>query len=382
MRRWWLAFAQVVTATLGALFVVGLVKPGWLAWRAPPPVVAIQESPGAPTAAGALAITFRDASAKALGSVVNISATRPVRRSTPLPEDPALRRFFGDAPKRPETQLSLGSGVIVSREGYILTNAHVVDGVDDIQVGLQDGRVLPGRIVGLDPETDLAVIRAPAEGLKPITFGRSDQLQVGDVVLAIGNPFSVGQTVTMGIVSAVGREIAAANPFASFIQTDAAINPGNSGGALVDASGNLVGINTLIFSRSGGYQGIGFAIPVALARRVMEEIIETGAVTRGWLGVEVASVTPDLAASLGLPSTAGAIIGSVATGSPAERAGIRPGDVLIGVDDRPVRDLSGALTAITSLPPGKTVAVRVIRSGKEAGLSVTVGRRRASPPAQ
>ena len=386
MRRWWLAFAQVVTATLGALFVVSLVQPGWLAWRSPLPVVSVQEAAPTPaggqTAAGALAVTFRDASAKALGSVVNISATRQVRRTSPFPDDPALRRFFGDGLNPPQTQLSLGSGVIVSREGYVLTNAHVVEGVDDIRVTLHDGRVVPGRIVGVDPETDLAVLRAPAEGLKPITFGRSDQLQVGDVVLAIGNPFSVGQTVTMGIVSAVGREIAAANPFARFIQTDAAINPGNSGGALVDTAGNLVGINTLIFSRSGGYQGIGFAIPVTLARRIMEEIIETGAVTRGWLGVEVASITADLAASLGLPSTRGAIIGSVAAGSPAERAGVRPGDVLVQVDGGAVSDLPGALAAITALAPGKTVPIGVLRAGREIGLTVTVGRRRAPGGAQ
>ena len=380
MRGWWLAFAQAVTVTLGVLFVVSLVAPGWLAWRAPASV-SVQEVPATPpgSPAAALSVTFRDAAAKAVGSVVNISATRQVRRPTPFGDDPQWRRFFGDR-GLPETQLSLGSGVIVSREGYILTNAHVVDGVDEIKVTLGDGRVVAGRIAGADPDTDLAVIRASADGLKPITFGRSEQLRIGDVVLAIGNPFSVGQTVTMGIVSAVGREIPSASPFAGFIQTDAAINPGNSGGALVDADGNLVGINTLIFSRSGGYQGIGFAIPVATARKVMEEIIETGTVTRGYLGVEIANITADLADSLGLRSLRGAIIGSVAASSPAERAGLRPGDVLVQVDGKSVADMSSALAAISGLPPGKAVAVRVQRGGRELTLAVTVGRRRASSP--
>ena len=380
MRSWWLAFAQAVTVTLGVLFVVSLVAPGWLPWRAPASV-SVQEVPATPpgSPAAALSVTFRDAAAKAVGSVVNISATRQVRRPTPFGDDPQWRRFFGDR-GLPETQLSLGSGVIVSREGYILTNAHVVDGVDEIKVTLGDGRVVAGRIAGADPDTDLAVIRASADGLKPITFGRSEQLRIGDVVLAIGNPFSVGQTVTMGIVSAVGREIPSASPFAGFIQTDAAINPGNSGGALVDADGNLVGINTLIFSRSGGYQGIGFAIPVATARKVMEEIIETGTVTRGYLGVEIANITADLADSLGLRSLRGAIIGSVAASSPAERAGLRPGDVLVQVDGKSVADMSSALAAISGLPPGKAVAVRVQRGGRELTLAVTVGRRRASSP--
>ncbi len=380
MRGWWLAFAQAVTVTLGALFVISLVAPGWLPWRTPANV-AVEEvpatQPGSPAAA--LSITFRDAAGKAVGSVVNISATRQVRRPSPFGDDPQWRRFFGDR-GLPETQLSLGSGVIVSREGYVLTNAHVVDGVDEIKVTLSDGRVVAGRIVGADPDTDLAVIRASAEGLKPITFGRSEQLRIGDVVLAIGNPFSVGQTVTMGIVSAVGREIPTASPFAGFIQTDAAINPGNSGGALVDADGNLVGINTLIFSRSGGYQGIGFAIPVATARKVLEEIIETGAVTRGYLGVEIANITADLADSLGLRSPRGAIIGSVAASSPAERAGLRPGDVLLQVDGKSIGDMSSALAAISALPPGKAVAVRVQRGGRELTLAVTVGRRRSSSP--
>jgi len=238
---------------------------------------------------------------------------------------------------------------------------------------------LEGKIVGTDPDTDLAVVRVSVSGLTPITFGQSDQMKVGDVVLAIGDPFSVGQTVTMGIVSAVGRELGSANPFGSFIQTDAAINPGNSGGALVDVNGNLIGINTLIFSRSGGYQGIGFAIPVSLAKNVLEQIIETGSVTRGWFGVDVADISPDLAESLGLKGTKGAIVGAIERGSPAEKAGLKLGDIIVAINGRPVTDTTIALNAIAGIPPGKSVPVKVIRRNQEATVDVLVGKRRPRP---
>jgi serine protease DegQ len=380
MRKLWLVFAQAVTLTLAVLFVVSLVKPDWLAWRAQ--VVEVREvAPAGPVLAQAglpaRALTFSEAAKKAIPSVVNISATRQVKRRNPLLEDPAFQRFFGERFNMPpETQLSLGSGVIVSREGYILTNDHVVDGVSDIQVTLNDGRTLTGKIVGTDTETDLAVVRISANGLTPITFGLSDKAQVGDVVLAIGDPFSVGQTVTMGIISAVGREIGSANPFGSFIQTDAAINPGNSGGALVDTSGNLIGINTLIFSRSGGYQGIGFAIPVSLAKRVMEQIIETGTVTRGWFGVDVADITPELAESLGLKGTRGAIVGAIERGSPADKGGLKLGDVIVAINGRTTPDVSTALNAIAEFTPGKAVPVKVVRRNQELSLEVMVGKRR------
>jgi serine protease DegQ len=386
MRKLWLVFAQAVTITLAALFVVSLVKPDWLAWRAQ--VVEVREAgPAAGPAAAAPRpasppgrLSFSEAARKAIPSVVNISATRQVRRRNPLLEDPAFQRFFGERfSLPPETQLSLGSGVIVSREGYILTNDHVVEGVTDIQVTLHDGRTVPGRIVGADPDTDLAVVRVNSPGLTPITFGQSDQARVGDMVLAIGDPFSVGQTVTMGIISAVGREIAPANPFGRFIQTDAAINPGNSGGALVDTQGNLIGINTLIFSRSGGYQGIGFAIPVSLAKRVMEQIIETGSVTRGWFGVDVADISPELAESLGLKGTRGAIVGAIERGSPAEKGGIRLGDVIVAIDGKSVPDVSSALNAIAEMSPGRTVPVKVIRRNQDVTVDVTVGKRRPRP---
>jgi serine protease DegQ len=379
MRKLWLLFAQAVTFTLAAIFVVSLVKPDWLSWRTQ--VVEVREAaapgPVLSQAGGAGRFSFSEAAKKATPSVVNISATRQVPRRSPLLDDPAFRHFFGDRMNLPpETQLSLGSGVIVSREGYILTNDHVVEGVSDIQVTLADGRTLAGKIVGTDPDTDLAVVRVPASGLTPITFGLSEQASVGDIVLAIGDPFSVGQTVTMGIISATGREIGTASPFGSFIQTDAAINPGNSGGALVDTNGNLIGINTLIFSRSGGYQGIGFAIPVSLAKKVMEQIIETGGVTRGWFGVEVADVSAELAESLGLKGTRGAIVGAIEPGSPAQKSGMKLGDVIVAVAGKPVTDVNSTLVSIANVPPGKTVSVKVLRRNQELNLDVMVGKRR------
>ena len=388
MRKLWLVFAQAVTATLAVIFVVSLVKPEWMTWRRQ--VVEVRESsaPATPPLAaialpGPRTLSFSEAAQKAIPSVVNISATRQVKRKNPLLDDPSFKRFFGERFNLPpETQMSLGSGVIVSREGYILTNDHVVDGVSDIQVTLHDGRVLVGKTVGSDPDTDLAVVRIQATGLTPITFGSSEGAKVGDIVLAIGDPFSVGQTVTMGIISAVGREIGTANPFGSFIQTDAAINPGNSGGALVDTNGNLIGVNTLIFSRSGGYQGIGFAIPVSLAKRIMEQIIETGAVTRGWFGVDVADISPELAESLGLKTTRGAIIGGIERGSPAEKGGMKLGDVIVAIDGRPVADSATALNAIAGVAPGTSVPVRVVRRNQDVDLRIMVGKRRPRPRAE
>ena len=380
MRKLWLLFAQAVTLTLAALFVVSLVKPDWLAWRAQ--VVEVRESAPAVVLSPATSarLSFSDAARRAIPAVVNISATREVKRRNPLLDDPAFQRFFGERFNLPnETQLSLGSGVIVSREGYILTNDHVVEGVSEIKVTLFDGRTLPGKIVGADPDTDLAVVRVNAAGLTPITFGLSDQAKVGDIVLAIGDPFSVGQTVTMGIISAVGRELGPSTPFSNFIQTDAAINPGNSGGALVDTNGNLIGVNTLIFSRSGGYQGIGFAIPVSLAKQVMEQIIETGGVTRGWFGVEVADITPELAESLGLKGTQGAIIGAIERGSPAERGGMKLGDVIVAVNGRPVANSTATLNAIAGVTPGVSVPVKVMRRNREATLDIMVGKRKPRP---
>jgi len=292
MYRLWLIFAQATTLCLAVLFVVSTLKPEWLPSRTPAAQVAIvqQETLPGVTPVALRADSHHAAVKKAMPSVVNISTSKEVRlpRNSPLHE---LRRFLGDDPQK---ATSLGSGVIVSAGGYILTNNHVVEAADEIEVSLSDGKMLLATVVGSDPETDLAVLRVDTKDLPAITFGSSDALRVGDVVLAIGNPFGFGQTVTMGIVSALGRSGLGINVFENFIQTDAAINPGNSGGALIDAGGNLVGINTAIFSRSGGSMGIGFATPVSTAKMVLEQIIKSGAVTRGWIGVELAPVTPAL----------------------------------------------------------------------------------------
>jgi len=303
-------------------------------------------------------------------SVVNITTTARVR-------DFWTRRVN-------EVPRGTGSGFVWDDQGHVVTNWHVVAGASRALVGLDSGRTFEAVLVGASPAHDLAVLKinVPIDAPPPVPVGSSADLKVGQKVFAIGNPFGLDHTLTTGVISALDRTIPGENgpDIEGLVQTDAAINPGNSGGALVDADGNLVGINTLIFSRSGGYQGIGFAIPVATARKVMEEIIETGTVTRGYLGVEIANITADLADSLGLRSLRGAIIGSVAASSPAERAGLRPGDVLVQVDGKSVADMSSALAAISGLPPGKAVAVRVQRGGRELTLAVTVGRRRASSP--
>ena len=309
--------------------------------------------------------SYREAARAALPAVVHIYTTQQVKKQRhPLLDDPVFRHFFGERPEGPPQQnLGLGSGVLVSNNGYILTNFHVIDGADDIQVSLNDNKTYKAKVIGSDPESDLAILQINADKLPAITFGQIDNLRVGDVVLAIGNPFGVGQTVTMGIVSALGRSHLGINTFENFIQTDAAINPGNSGGALVDANGNLIGINSAIYSRSGGSLGIGFAIPVSTARSIMEQIIRTGAVTRGWIGVEAQEITPDLAESFGLPDTEGALIAGVVRGSPADAAGIRPGDVLLSVSSKPVKDPQVMLDLIAALKTFK--CFKEVKEGKE-----------------
>jgi len=298
----------------------------------------------------------------------------------PLLNDPIFRRFFGDQlPDEAQRASSLGSGVIVSSSGYVLTNHHVVEAADEIEVALADGKRLLAKVVGSDPETDLAVLRLDAQNLPAISFGSSDALRVGDVVLAIGNPFGVGQTVTSGIVSALGRTGLGISTFENFVQTDAAINPGNSGGALVDAAGNLIGINTAIFTRAGGSavgsMGIGFAIPVSTAKMVLEQIVRSGSVTRGWIGVEVQEITPPVAESFKLAGTRGALIAGVLRGGPADKAGIKPGDVLLEVQGKPVADPAAMLNLIAALPPGSPATMKVKRQGQDVDASVTVGRR-------
>jgi serine protease DegQ len=377
MRRLWLVFAQAVTLSVAALFVVQTLKPEWLGGHSAPPVGIVALHEAAPAADTRKVVSYNDAAKKALPAVVHIYTTQEVRSSGhPLANDPFWYHFFGDRNAPTERRSGLGSGVVVSDEGYILTNYHVVEAADEIEVASNDGRKFKAKVVGADPESDLAVVRVAADAKLPaITFASADSVRVGDVVLAIGNPFGVGQTVTSGIVSALGRSHLGINTFEDFIQTDAAINPGNSGGALVDSNGFLIGINSAIYSQSGGSMGIGFAIPVSLARNVMEQIIKTGAVTRGWIGVEVQEITPELAESFGMPSTEGALIAGVMRGSPADKAGIRPGDVLLAIEGKKIMDAQNMLELIAALEPGKTGKVTLRREGKEISVDAVIGKR-------
>jgi Do/DeqQ family serine protease len=377
MVRLWLIFAQAATVAVAVLFVVSTFRPEWLPARGAPPLAVVQQAPTTgPLPAVAAGGSFNAAVQRAQPSVVNIFTSKEIQSPRhPLLNDPLFRRFFGEQPAEDQRASSLGSGVIVSSTGYVLTNHHVVEAADEIEVALHDGKKLLAKVVGNDPETDLAVLRVDAENLPAITFGSSDALKVGDVVLAIGNPFGVGQTVTGGIVSALGRTGLGINTFENFIQTDAAINPGNSGGALVDAGGNLVGINTAIFSRSGGNLGIGFAIPVSTAKMVLEQIVKSGSVTRGWIGVEVQEITPPIAESFRLGDTRGALIAGVLRGGPADKAGVKPGDVLVEVEGKPVSDPTSMLNLIAALPPGASARMKLKRQGQDVDADITVGRR-------
>jgi len=387
MRRLWIIFSQTATICLAVLFVVSTLKPEWLPSRpglVPEGVrVFLQPDPAPGTASsGPRADSYHDAVRKAMPSVVNVFTTKEVRvRRGPTLNDPLLRRFFGD-PSTDETRrsTSLGSGVVVSTGGYILTNNHVVEAADEIEVALQDDRKLVAKVVGSDPDTDLAVLRVEAQDLPAITFGSSENLKVGDIVLAIGNPLGIGQTVTSGIVSALGRTGLGINTFENFIQTDAAINQGNSGGALVDARGNLIGINTAILSQTGGSIGIGLAIPASMAKAVMEQIIKTGTVTRGWIGVELQPITPALAESFKLGTLEGSIINGVVTGGPADKAGVKPGDVLVEVQGSPVADPTSMLNLIAALPPGAPAKMRLKRQGQDVDATINVGRRPKPQP--
>ena len=375
MRRLWLIFAQATTLAVAALFVVSTFRPEWLPARGQPaPVV---QSAAPTTAATSQVASYHEAVRRASPAVVNISTSKEVRSSRhPLLNDPVFRRFFGEQfSDEPQRASSLGSGVIVSTSGYVLTNNHVVEAADEIEVALADGKKLLATVVGNDPDTDLAVLRVTSDKLPAITFGSSESLRVGDVVLAIGNPFNLGHTVTGGIVSALGRSGLGVSTFENFIQTDAAINPGNSGGALIDAQGNLIGINTVIFSRTGGSMGIGFAIPVSTAKMVLDQIVKSGSVTRGWIGVEVQEITPPVAESFKLSSTRGALIAGVLRGGPADKAGVKPGDVLLEVQGKPVADPAGMLNLIAALAPGQSAKVKLKRQGQEVDATVSVGRR-------
>ncbi len=315
-------------------------------------------------------------------AVVNISTTSTITmEDNPFGDmfnDPFFRHFFGDpnghpGQKRKHKSAALGSGVIVSEQGYILTNNHVVQGAEEIKVTLYDKREFKGKIVGTDPRTDLAVVKINAKDLPTLRFGESGKLKTGDIVLAVGSPFGLNQTITMGIVSAVGRSNIGLADFEDFIQTDAAINPGNSGGALVNSSGELVGINTAIFSTSGGYMGIGFAIPSDMAKTVMDSIIKHGKVVRGWLGVSIQNLTPELAKSLGIKETEGALIAGIESHSPADKAGFKRGDLVIALDGKKIVDSTNLRNMVSATPPGKKVDFKIIREGKEQTITATLG---------
>ena len=377
IRKLWLTFCQTATVCVAALFVVTALRPDLLAWSDRGSVVTIREAP--PEAAARKVSSFSDAAKRAMPAVVNIYTTKEMKlQRHPFMDDPVFRHFFGEqfnAQTRKST--NLGSGVIVSEEGYILTNSHVVEAADEIEIALADTRRATARVVGTDPETDLAVLKIDIPKLPSILFGQSDQAHVGDVVLAIGNPFGVGQTVTLGIISAVGRSHLGINTFENFIQTDAAINPGNSGGALVDAAGQLIGINTAIYSRApgGASLGIGFAIPASTAKQVLEQIMQTGHVTRGWIGVGVQDMTRELSQSFNLPEIRGALITEVFRGTPADKAGVKLGDILVAVEGRPVTDSSTMLNLVSALNPGKQATLKVVRSNQATEIKVIVGRR-------
>ncbi|HKA39979.1 MAG TPA: Do family serine endopeptidase [Burkholderiales bacterium] len=375
MRRFWLVFAQTATICLAVLFVVSTLRPDLVTWTTRGDVVTVKEP--APEPATQPVGSYSDAVRKAMPAVVNIFTSQQVKRPRhPLMDDPLFRYFFGDQPDSgTQRREGLGSGVIVSEQGYILTNHHVVESVDQIEIALSDSRKVSAKVVGTDPETDLAVLKIEVQKLPAITFARAEQLRVGDVVLAIGNPFGVGQTVTFGIVSGLGRSHLGIATFENFIQTDAAIHPGNSGGALVDVRGNLVGVNTAIYSQTGASMGIGYAIPVSIARQVMEQIIEKGSVTRGWIGVGVQDINKEVAESFKLPTAKGVLITQIERGSPADKAGVKLGDVLVSVNGKAVGDTTTMLNLVAALRPGEQARVRVARNQEEAELTVTIGRR-------
>ena len=382
MKRTWLLFSQTVTILVAAYFVVATLQPQWLNKRIPMGAVPVIEAPSSssvPRVAGSASPvgSFAAAAKTASAAVVSINTSKTAIKN-PQMDDPWFRFFFGD--QNPgEAQAGLGSGVIVSSSGYILTNNHVVEGADEIEVVLNDTRKARAKVIGTDPDTDLAILKIELDKLPVIVLGNSDELQVGDPVLAIGNPFGVGQTVTGGIVSALGRNQLGINTFENFIQTDAAINPGNSGGALVDVNGNLLGINTAIYSRSGGSMGIGFAIPVSTAKQVLEGIVKDGQVTRGWIGVEPQELNAELVEAFKLKPEAakagGVIITGVLQNGPAAQGGIRPGDVITAVNGQPVSNVSQLLTSVAALKPGTPAPLTVLRGNGPIEIAVTPGKR-------
>jgi len=381
LNRLWLLFAQAVTIILAAWFILITLKPDWLAQTNITTIVdsvTLKENEDSSNLSPG---SYHEAVKKSMPAVVNIFTSKNSNKPAGSKDknkklDRFNQFFFGDSPDSDPIS-SLGSGVLVSPEGVIITNHHVISDADEIEVALSDNRKFKAKVVGSDPETDIAVLKIDAKQLpSPITLGKIDSIHVGDVVMAIGNPFGVGETVTSGIVSAMGRDHVGINTFENFIQTDAAINPGNSGGALIDTRGNLIGINTAIFSNNGGSMGIGFAIPINLVKQVMESIIQSGSVTRGWIGVEPQNVSPELAESLGLSKdTRGVLLSGVLDQGPGDRGGLKPGDVLLSVNSEKVYDVRSLLNLIAQEKPGDEINLKVIRKNKDLDLKVRVGKR-------
>ena len=331
-----------------------------------------------PSSAAEVKLSYAPAVQRAAPAVVNVYAAKVVESRNPFADDPIFRRFFGlPGMQREQVQRSLGSGVIVDAAGIVVTNNHVIEGATEVKVALSDKREFEADIMLKDSRTDLAVLKIKdgRERFPMLEFGNSDELQVGDLVLAIGNPFAVGQTVTHGIVSALARTQVGITDYQFFIQTDAAINPGNSGGALVDLAGRLVGINTAIYSRSGGSMGIGFAIPVSTAKLVLEGIVKDGVVTRGWIGVEPADLSPELMETFGVKARKGVLITGVLQNGPAAQAGVRPGDVVVKVGDKEVANVSELLTTVASLKPGIATQFKLQRRDDSVDVTVTPGKR-------
>jgi serine protease DegQ len=374
MKKLWIIFAQTVTISLAVVFVVQIFYPKLIYSNLQYVEDHIAKAPQSEIGFG----SFSGAAQKAMPSVVNIftskkNATNPHQQFL---DDPLFKHFFGDqSDDQSQHETSLGSGVIVNKNGLILTNQHVIESADEIQVVLENGRTVKAHVVGSDTDTDLAVLKIDVDNLPAITFADAEKNKVGDVVLAIGNPFGVGQTVTQGIISALGRNHLGISTFESFIQTDASINPGNSGGALIDAEGNLVGINSAIYSRNGGSMGIGFAIPVSIVKQVMEQIIRQGSVTRGWIGIEAQDMTAELAVSFKLKSAQGSLIAGIIKNSPAERAGLKAGDVLLEINGLRVIDSTNMLALISELKPNKQAILKIARNQKEINVRVMIGRR-------
>ncbi len=373
MRRLWVIFAQATTIAAGVLLAARLLVPQCFD-GASTVAHAPSASERSPPAAQAPR-SYAEAAARAMPAVVSVTSERMPRGRHPAPGEPG--------PGRPGTlrpSLGLGSGVLIAPAGYVLTNDHVIEGAEQIEVRLADGRQARATLVGRDPDTDLALLHIDLPRLPTLDFADERKARVGDVVLAIGYPFGVGQTVTQGIVSALGRSRLGINTFEHFIQTDAAINPGNSGGALVDTRGRLLGINTAIYSSSGGSLGIGFAVPASTAREVLRQLIAYGRVRRGWIGVEVRGMSRGQARRLGLHEGHGVLVSEVLSGAPAQRAGLRPGDVLLAIDGHAIDDADQLLDRVAALSPGRSASLRVLRAGQHRDLRVHVGLRPLPPP--